>query len=189
MNKKILLVSVLLASCASTNNDSLYNKGLIDDNTSYFVNDIKVDLQQRCVEENKGFYPDAKELSKIYTESFKNKFCSEKKCVNTVNNNTVKLNIKINQFRVMMGEGFACNKHFGSNRYDYVLTATKNINGVEKEIFEETKTNLNVNMGLFANLSKIFSQITFSGDRETEFKEVSAFSSALAKEVVSRIFN
>lgn len=183
MNKKILLVSVLLASCSSTKEPSLLSKGLVNDSTTYFVSDVKVNLEERCKEETKGFYPNEKELSKLYTTYFKDEFCSDKKCVNVMSSNTVKVNIAVTQRRIMQAEGFFCNHHFGVNSYDYSINMSKNVNGIEKEIENKVVKNVVVDMGLFRNIGRIFTQLTFTGDRENEQKEIKVFCSALVEKI------
>jgi hypothetical protein len=172
--KKIIIAALVLGACANPRAAAL--KGKVDSDTKYKLEDVKVSLESKC---EAGGFPDEAGITETYTKKAREKFCMARECTDNPSAGDITVSANVVHKRVFMGEGFGCgsNPSYGhaSMRYSYELKQDGAVL-YSKELSEEYVPN----RGLFGNIGRIATQISFTGDADNELDDIDYLSSGLA---------
>lgn len=182
MKKLLLLPVLILAACSSA---PKFDKSHVTENTQYKINISNFELKSRCPGVN---YPNQQELTNIFYKQITDAFCKENKCATSKQNNeNIDINIDVVYTRVFMGEGVSCNESYGNNTFLYRYSMKKN--GQEIYPAGEYSDELVTNHGFLGNMKRIGSQLSFSGDKENEAKDIAIITNGIAKRISNKINN
>jgi len=157
----------MLVACGGAPTQNIV-RGQIDDNTKFKIAPVSVEIESLCPAPS---YPDSQKLGAIFQKMISDEFCAKQACTNKAGDNVVDIAIRIKYHRVFQGEGFACSESFSQSTMQWAADFTKN--GVVLSNGEYSGV-LTPSFGLFGNIGRIATQLSFTGGPEEEMNNIKA---------------
>ncbi|MCL1785966.1 MAG: hypothetical protein FWG39_02340 [Alphaproteobacteria bacterium] len=158
----ILALPVALAACGG---GASWRDNITPD-TNFKIESANVNLESKCPAP--GFMTQG-QLADEFTRGINKTFCAVKTCVAKADENTVTVIPRVDYKRTMMGEAVSCSESFAGSSMAYGFDLKKN-----GEIFysRQPSGNWNPDRGMFGNLGRIATQLSFTGGVENEKSDV-----------------
>jgi hypothetical protein len=172
---KLFATALLLAGCAGAPE---WKKNIAPD-SEYKINSVKTKLSEKCPAPN---FMTEKQLSDEFAKTIMKTFCEKKKCVDKVAPDTIVMDINLSYGRTMMGEGISCGESYAMSSISYRIDLKK---GGEVFYNGDMKGPFVPQRGLFGNLGRIATQLSFSGGPDNEKADLEYLMPGIAKQIAS----
>ena len=168
--------TIALTACGGGIKNQAWNDNIKSD-SQFYIRSVDTNIVTKCPD--KEGYMTATAISDQLKPAIRDAVCAQKKCTDKIDANTIVMDVHVNYARSFMGEPISCLSYQAVN-ISYTFTLER---GGVVFYTRPASAQLAPSRGVFGNLGRIATQLSFTGDTDNEKADLEYIVPGLGKQI------